>query len=40
MGGRLDQGELRRRAIEGVREEVAAFGAGAPDSRLIWELRG
>ena len=26
MGGRLDQGELRRRAIEGIREEVVAFG--------------
>ncbi len=35
MGGRLDQAELRRRAIEGVREEVVAFGGGAPDSRLI-----
>ena len=35
MGGRLDQVELRRRAIEGVREEVAAFGGGADDSTLI-----
>jgi GNAT superfamily N-acetyltransferase len=35
MGGRLDQVELRRRAIGGVREQVAAFGSGAPDSRLI-----
>jgi GNAT superfamily N-acetyltransferase len=35
MGGRLDQAELRRRAIEGVGEEVAAFGGGAPGSRLI-----
>ena len=35
MGVRLDQAELRRRAIEGVREEVAAFGSGAPGSRLI-----
>jgi GNAT superfamily N-acetyltransferase len=35
MDARLDQVELRRRAIEGVREEVAAFGAGGPGSRLI-----
>jgi GNAT superfamily N-acetyltransferase len=35
MGGRLDQAELRRRAIEGVREEVEAFGSGGPGSRLI-----
>lgn len=35
MGGRIDAGELRRRAIAGVREEVVAFGSGAPDSRLI-----
>ncbi len=35
MGAGLDQAELRRRAIEGVREEVAAFGAGAPGSRLL-----
>jgi len=32
---RLDQAELRRRAVAGIREEVAAFGSGAPDSRLI-----
>jgi GNAT superfamily N-acetyltransferase len=35
MGQRIDAKELRRRAIEGVREEVEAFGSGAPDSRLI-----
>ncbi len=35
MGRRLDQKELRRRAIAGVGEEVAAFGSGAPDSRLV-----
>jgi GNAT superfamily N-acetyltransferase len=35
MALRLDQAELRRRAIEGVREEVAAFGSGASGSRLI-----
>jgi GNAT superfamily N-acetyltransferase len=35
MGAPLDQAELRRRAIDGVREEVRAFGGGAPDSRLI-----
>ena len=35
MGTRLDQGELRRRAIAGVREEVVAFGSGGEGSRLI-----
>lgn len=35
MGAGLDRAELRRRAIEGVREEVAAFGSGGPSSRLI-----
>jgi GNAT superfamily N-acetyltransferase len=35
MGGRIDQRELRRRAIDGVRDEVEAFGSGAPESRLI-----
>lgn len=35
MGERIDQGELRRRAIVGVRDEVEAFGSGAPDSLLI-----
>lgn len=32
MGRGLDEKELRRRAIEGVRDEVEAFGSGAPDS--------
>ncbi len=35
MGQAIDAKELRRRAIDGVREEVEAFGSGAPDSRLI-----
>jgi GNAT superfamily N-acetyltransferase len=35
MGKHFEREELRRRAIEGVREEVDAFGSGAPDSRLI-----
>lgn len=35
MGRRIDEKELRRRAIDGVRDEVEAFGSGAPDSRLI-----
>lgn len=35
MGQGLDEQELRRRAIDGVREEVEAFGSGAPGSRLI-----
>jgi GNAT superfamily N-acetyltransferase len=35
MGRRIDEGELRRRAIEGIRDEVEAFGSGAPDSQLI-----
>jgi hypothetical protein len=35
MGAGLAQAELRRRAIEGVREEVEAFGGGAPSSRLL-----
>lgn len=29
------EGELRRRALDGLRDEVEAFGSGAPDSRLI-----
>lgn len=33
--GRIDEAELRRRAVEGVREEVEAFGAAADDSLLI-----
>ncbi len=35
MGARVDEAELRRRAIEGIRDEVEAFGSGAPDSKLI-----
>lgn len=35
MGPRIDEQELRRRAIEGVREEAIAFGSGSPSSRLI-----
>jgi GNAT superfamily N-acetyltransferase len=35
MGQRLDDSELRRRAIAGIRDEVEAFGSGHPDSRLI-----
>lgn len=35
MGQALDDKELRRRAIDGLRVEVEAFGSGAPDSRLI-----
>jgi GNAT superfamily N-acetyltransferase len=35
MGRRLDEAELRRRAVEGVRDEVEAFGSAAPDSLLI-----
>jgi GNAT superfamily N-acetyltransferase len=35
MGQRLDERELRRRAIAGLRDEVEAFGSGAPDSFLI-----
>jgi GNAT superfamily N-acetyltransferase len=35
MGQSIDEKELRRRAIAGVRDEVDAFGSGAPDSRLI-----
>jgi len=35
MGRRIDRSELRRRAVEGVREEVVAFGSGASDSLLI-----
>jgi GNAT superfamily N-acetyltransferase len=32
---RRDERELRRRAIDGLAAEVAAFGSGAPDSRVI-----
>jgi GNAT superfamily N-acetyltransferase len=35
MGQGIDEGELRRRAIAGVRDEVEAFGSAAPSSRLI-----
>jgi GNAT superfamily N-acetyltransferase len=35
MSPRVDEQELRRRAVEGVRDEVEAFGTGAPDSQLI-----
>lgn len=35
MGPAIDEKELRRRAIDGVRDEVEAFGSGAPSSRLI-----
>jgi GNAT superfamily N-acetyltransferase len=35
MSPRLDERELRRRAIEGVRDEVEAFGSAAPGSKLI-----
>jgi GNAT superfamily N-acetyltransferase len=35
MGARLDAGELRRRAVDGLRDELVAFGGGAPDSFLI-----
>jgi GNAT superfamily N-acetyltransferase len=35
MGQRVDAEELRRRAIEGVRDEVEAFGSSAEDSVLI-----
>jgi GNAT superfamily N-acetyltransferase len=35
MGRGIDERELRRRAIAGVRDEVEAFGSGAPDSRMI-----
>lgn len=35
MGRSLNEKELRRRAVEGVRDEVEAFGSAAPDSLLI-----
>ncbi|HEX5610297.1 MAG TPA: GNAT family N-acetyltransferase [Solirubrobacterales bacterium] len=35
MSPRVDEQELRRRAVEGVRDEVEAFGSAAPDSKLI-----
>jgi GNAT superfamily N-acetyltransferase len=35
MSPRVEEQELRRRAIEGVRDEVEAFGSAAPGSKLI-----
>jgi hypothetical protein len=35
MGQRVDDRELRRRAVGGLRDEVEAFGSGHPDSRLL-----
>jgi GNAT superfamily N-acetyltransferase len=35
MAPRVEEKELRRRAIEGVRDEVEAFGSAAPGSVLI-----
>lgn len=35
MGQPIDHSELRRRAVDGLHEEVVAFGSGAPDSLLI-----
>jgi len=35
MGLPVDEKELRRRAIAGLRDEVEAFGSGAPDSFLV-----
>jgi GNAT superfamily N-acetyltransferase len=35
MSPRIEEAELRRRAVEGVRAEVEAFGSAAPDSLLI-----
>jgi len=35
MSPRVEEQELRTRAIGGVREEVEAFGSAAPDSKLI-----
>jgi GNAT superfamily N-acetyltransferase len=35
MSPRVDEQELRRRAIEGVRDEVEAFGSAVLDSKLI-----
>jgi len=37
MSPRVDELELRRRAIAGVRDEVEAFGSAAADSKLIRE---
>lgn len=35
MSPRIEDSELRRRAIEGIRDEVEAFGGGAQSSQLI-----
>lgn len=35
MSPRVDESELRRRAVEGIRDEVEAFGSAAPDSILV-----
>lgn len=35
MSPRIEEAELRRRAVAGVRAEVEAFGSAAPDSLLI-----
>lgn len=35
MGPRIDETELRRRAVEGIRDEVEAFAAGGAGSRLL-----
>ena len=35
MSPRIEDSELRRRAVEGIRDEVEAFGSGAADSKLI-----
>ncbi len=35
MGKRVADRELRRRAVDGIRDEVEAFGSGAPDSLLV-----
>lgn len=35
MSPRIEDSELRRRAIEGIRDEVEAFGSGVASSRLI-----
>jgi GNAT superfamily N-acetyltransferase len=33
--GTIEESELRRRAIEGLRDEVEAFGSGHPEAQLI-----
>lgn len=40
--GRIDEAELRRRAVEGIRDEVEAFGSiGFRDLGFVemWEMR-